>query len=330
MICTMSSDMRVGSISVRPGEKNTSFLRIGELPSSDVNLPLMIISGKTSSPTLCVTAGIHACEYSGMKAMMDLFNKIDPVRLRGTLLMVPVVNTIGFQAKTPYVCPVDNLNLNRLFPGNNYGSISQRIVYTLFNEIMLKADYFIDLHGGDVPEGHVDIVYYETTGNRDVDRVSVELAMHFAKDYAEDMDPPIPGSSMDTMARRGIPAIVAESGEYGRLEDAHVNFHVDGLMNVMRYLGMIEGMARKAEPTLLKGRTKVTVNRGGFFTMKTRVGDVLEKGGAIGTVTDLFGDVIEETTSPVNGIVVMSFPCPAVAPGDTVAVVSNVVTRHGD
>src|SRR3979409_572742 len=89
--------------------------------------PYIAIVGKVSGPTVLVTAGIHAAEYTGTLAAIRLGREIDPARVHGILLVIPLLNRPGFYERSVYVNPEDGDNLNRVFPGDASGKWGERV-----------------------------------------------------------------------------------------------------------------------------------------------------------------------------------------------------------
>src|SRR5207253_2077880 len=150
----------------------------------------------------------------------------------------------AFRNRTPFVCPVDNANPNRVFPGGPNGSYSEQMVHALINEFVVHADAYIDLHGGDIPEALVPFTICRG-GAEPVDVKSKELAMAFGLPYVLTVSKPVQPakgcSSYVAAVERGVPAILAEAGGVGQLQEDAVALLVDGVVRVMRYLGMIDG-----------------------------------------------------------------------------------------
>ena len=143
-------------------------------------MPLMIVNGINPGHTVSITAGMHSTEFAGIEAATRTYHQINPLTFNGKLLIVPVVNTVAFQRGTiPYINPLDNQNLYNIFPGDPYGSISYRMIYTLFTKVILRAQFYIDCHGGDLGE---DLPFYCNfaygTGNSHVDETSKLMARH--------------------------------------------------------------------------------------------------------------------------------------------------------
>ena len=93
-----------------------------------------------------MTGGVHGAEYAGILGAIRVFEQLDPSELKGTVVVIPVCSPVAFSRITRYVCPIDNLNLNRVFPGNKEGSFTQRLASVIFENVVSRAQYAIDLH----------------------------------------------------------------------------------------------------------------------------------------------------------------------------------------
>jgi hypothetical protein len=222
------------------------------------------------------------------------------------------------------------VNPNRVFPGDPNGTYSEQMTHALINEFVVHADAYIDLHGGDIPEALVPFVICRS-GADAVAKKSKEIAMAFGLPYVLTISKPVQPakgySSYAGAAEKGIPAILAEAGGVGQMQEDAVVLLVDGVINVMRHLGMIAGS--KSEIRISKSETNpkfkiqmqprtaaateeskvltkfewLYTKHAGMWYSKVVAGDVVKKGQEIGTVGDLFGDTLEKIISPVEGVV---------------------------
>lgn len=309
----MKRTLRIVDSFANPAEKIKGKFVVGSTPLVPVEVPFTIVNGIDDGPILAVGAGVHATEYPGIEATMRLSRMIDPKALSGAVVLVHTINTLGFQAKLPYLCPVDGLNVNRVFPGNPDGSMSYRLAYALFSQIISKANYYVDLHCGDIPEEHIDIVYYTQTGGK-TDQVSERMARCFSTSYIHKYS--TPGSSTTEASKIGIPAIISEAGELGRLDESAVNFHVEGVLNLMRTFDLLKEPPKPTSPKMLGERFIIRSNKGGFLHRKAKSGDMVAKDQALAEIVDVYGDSIETVRAPTSGVILMGFPSPAVNSGD--------------
>jgi hypothetical protein len=213
------------------------------------------------------------------------------------------------------------MNPNRVFPGDPRGSYSEQMTHACIKEFVVHADAYVDLHGGDIPEALVPFVICRA-GNEEVAEKSKEIAMAFGLPYVLTVSKPVQPakgqSSYAAAADKGIPAILAEAGGVGQMQEEAIELLVDGVVNVMRHLGMISDA--NFELRISKSKTNKTARSSvattvlttfewlytkstGVWYPKVAPGDAVREGEQIGTVGDLFGDTLEEIVSPVNGVV---------------------------
>ncbi len=146
--------------------------------------PYIAIVGKVSGPTVLITAGIHAAEYTGIEAAIRLGREIDPARVHGIVLVIPLLNRPGFYERSVYVNPEDGDNLNRLFPGRADGTWGERFAHRLLTEIVVRFDHAIDLHAGDLVEELTPFVIYRETGDSALDERITRMANAYGARWA--------------------------------------------------------------------------------------------------------------------------------------------------
>jgi hypothetical protein len=306
----------------------------GAALANDEPRPVISVAGAKPGPALFVNAGVHGGEYPAVEAVIRLGKTLDPKKISGTVILMPVLNLPAFRTRTPFVCPIDNVNPNRVFPGDPRGSYSEQMTHACINEFVVHADAYVDLHGGDIPEALVPFVICRA-GDDEVAKKSKAIAMAFGLPYVLTVSKPGQPSkghragagglsSYAAAADKGIPAILAEAGGAGQMQEEAVALLVDGVVNVMSHLGMFddanhEFQISKSE-TNSKSKPKKTARSAvattvwtkfewlytkstGVWYPKVAPGDAVRHGEQIGTVGDLFGDTLEEIVSPVNGVV---------------------------
>lgn len=128
--------------------------------SKSVQIPLTIIRGAKKGPTFTITAGIHGMEYPTIMSLVSFSREIDPKNLKGNLIIMPVVNMPSFYGRVPFKNPIDGLNLNRVFPGDKNGSITQVMAHFMTTTIFPVTDILLDMHGGDVGEDLIPFICY--------------------------------------------------------------------------------------------------------------------------------------------------------------------------
>jgi predicted deacylase len=298
----MSNDaLSVGTLSVARGEKRYG---ANEFPvdGQPYRLPMWLINGVADGPTLVVTAGVHAAEYASIAAALELGRSLDPSTVSGRVIVVPVVDVPAFSARSIYVCPLDGKNPNRVFPGNPHGSASEQIADWVFRNVISQANYYVDLHGGDLIEALVPFTIFFRSGDKGVDERSLEIAKIFGIHLLVCSE--TPGSTFCAASLAGIPSILAEAGGQGIWTVEDVECHTNGLSRLMRHLNMIPGGAPDSVPfTLLKRFLWLRSDHAGFWYPTVAVNDAVKTGQNLGCVKDYEGHLLQTALSPADGVV---------------------------
>lgn len=312
------SEFSVAGIRFRSGERTTTKLEVSHTIAGKIEIPLITVAGKNPGPKLCVVAGSHACEISSVEAAIRVTRMVKPEELNGLLISLPILNTPGLQTRSPYVCPLDGLNVNRVFPGTPDGSPSHRIAHKAFS-IIKDSNYVIDLHGGDTPEEHINIVYVPNEGEPRALEASRGMRDRFLAEYSEVHG--VAGSVSTEASRIGIPSLTVEGGELGRYDDKAIQWIVNGIMNVMKYLKMLPGESQSQSPEIFTERIWVRAPDTGILIRNVKAGEKVSRGQLLGRINNFYGDEVSKILSPTSGIVMMSFPWPAVNTGDGIWVI---------
>src|SRR5215472_3484674 len=293
--------LSVGTLSAPHGQKQygvNEFL----VQRQPYRLPMWLINGVGEGPTLVVTAGVHAAEYASIAAALELGRSLDPGSLSGRVIVVPIVDVPAFSARSIYVCPLDGKNPNRVFPGNPQGSASEQIADWLFRNVMSQANYYVDLHGGDLIEALVPFTIFFRSGDMRVDEASLAMAMVFGIPFLVCSE--TPGSTFCAASRAGIPSILTEAGGQGIWTAEDVFCHTNGLNRLMRHLKMTPGGAPDKAPfTLLERFLWLRSDYEGFWYPAVAVNDRVKAGQNLGFVKDYEGRVLQTANSPADGIV---------------------------
>jgi len=247
--------------------------------------PYLAISGVSSGPVVLVTAGIHAAEYTGIEAAIRLGRSLDPGKVRGTLVVIPLLNRPGFYERSVYVNPEDGDNLNRLFPGDPKGKWGERFAHRLLTEIVTKCDHAIDLHAGDLVEDLVPFVIYRETGDAALDARIKRMADAYGARWAVKSAPTgeRPGSLFAVASQSGVAAMLAESGGRGLLIEEDVVRHVRGVTNILRTIGTLEGEPEAvAPPRVVKTFDWLRSPVEGIFHCRVRVDQLVTQGDVVG------------------------------------------------
>jgi len=326
-----STKFTVGSASAAPGEKATGYIDVPAGVDAATRIPVAVIRGTKSGPVLALVSGAHGTEYTSIIALEKLIQKLDPARITGTVIIVPLVNNASFEQKVPHVNPVDGKSMNRFYPGKQDGTQTERALYQINRQVVEQCDYLIDLHGGDLDEDLRPYSYWSKTGDEKMDTVTHGMVLAFGLDHIiivtdRPRDPNAARYLESDATTRGKPAITAEAGFAGTVRPEDLDALMNGCMNVMRYLKMLPGTALAVEHPVWIGKVDtVTSEYGGTFYPLVRKGNYVEQGMKIGEVTDHFGQVQFEAHAPAAGVVLYICAVPSMVKGGTIANIGEVV-----
>jgi hypothetical protein len=306
--------LTVGTLAAKQGEKTfgvNEFMVQGQ----PHRLPMWLVNGTEEGPTLVVTGGVHAAEYASIAAALDLGRALDPHTLRGRAIVLPVMNVTGFGVRSIYLCPLDGKNLNRVFPGDAGGTASEQIADWIFGNLIKQADYYVDLHGGDLIEALVPFTIIFRSGVDSVDHSALDMAKVFGIHYLVRSE--TPGSVYASAARAGVPSILVESGGQGIWPPEDVARLTTGLDRLMRHLAMIPGAAPEPVPcALLDQFLWLRSEQDGFWYPAVAVDEAVKAGQNLGCVKDYEGKVLQTAISPADGKVLFLVTSLAINKGD--------------
>lgn len=295
----MSDIFIVGDMEVKQGEKIQGYLGV---KNSDVKMPITMINGSKIGKTVIITGGIHGGEYPGIETAIRMANKIDPKEVSGKIAIIHPVNVPAFESKMQYYGPEDGKNLNRMFPGKLLGTVTERIAYTITNELHKQADFYMDLHGGDIHEDLVPFVIYPTEVDEEVVRISKEASSLLGIEYV--VASVSKNGTFGSAAEIGVPGFLAEIGGRGLWSEEEVEKYIKGVENVLRYLNVLPGEVEKlGEVKYMPKMNGVVSNQTGCWYPSIKPGDHVTMGQKVGEMRDYFGKTLEEYFSTVDGIV---------------------------
>ena len=277
--------------------------------------PYIVIRGATDGPTVLVTGGVHAAEYTGIEAAIRLGRSLEASDVRGTILILPLLNRPGFYERSIYVNPEDNDNLNRLFPGKADGTWGQRFAHRLLTEIITRCDNAIDLHAGDLIEELTPFVIYRETGDTVLDARIAQMANAYGAPWAVKSAPTgeRPGSLFAVACLNGVASMLAESGGRGLVIEEDVARHVRGVTNILKTIGALGGEAERVPPTtILTSFDWLRAPVEGLFHPRVQIEQRVTKGEVVGGLVDLVGEPLAEVHAPSTGVVLFIVTSPAI------------------
>ena len=312
----MAEALNICGLAVERGAKLRTMLPV---PDTQIEIPITIINGAADGPTLLVTAGIHGGEYPGIAAAMELGGELEPEHLHGFLIMLHPVNIQGFWARREFIVPEDGKNLNRVFPGRADGTLSEKIAYLISSELFPLADFYVDLHSGDIHESLHPYVYYPGQPTEEVAQKARSVAKVLNVEYM--VRSMATGGAYNYAASTGLPSILIERGGAGLCLHEDIEEYKSDLRNILRKLKLLAEPVkpRRYIPRDMTDLIYLEAEQTGCWLHHIHSGDFVEEGQVLGRLTDLFGETITTYHAKQTGIVL--YVCPALAaPKGTVLV----------
>lgn len=259
--------------------------------------PVLVVNGAKPGPTLCLTGAVHGDELNGIEIVRRTVYDLDPEELAGRVIGIPIVNLPGFERASRYL--PDRRDLNRHFPGSRYGSLADRIAYSLFHKVIRHCDMLVDIHTGsqrrsNLPQLRANMNNPEVAAfTRGFDRMAV-----------------VHSSGTDGMLRTaavaaGITAVTLEAGESLRIQEHQIKAGVNSLNSLMEKQGMISRMFVWGEPEPIYYNSYwIRAEHGGILFSDVELGDRVRSGEVLGYVSDPITNARHPIQAPAHGRVI--------------------------
>jgi predicted deacylase len=311
----------LGELVAQPGSQVRGNCLVN-LGTSSVSLPMVITHGSTPGPVLAITAGIHGGEYVPMVAVRQFVRELDPALMRGTIVVSLQSSPVAFEQRMAFVNPLDGKNLNRSFPGDPQGGPTVRLAAWLWENLLARADYYVDCHCGDLPEALDPF----TGASPGPDGVLDERARAMADcfDVPRLIVDPLEGSTIRAAAMAGIPAVLIEVGGEGRWSQEEVDVQRNGLRRIAAQVGILpaEAGARPRLP-LFENAADVLSERAGLWYPEVTPGTLVAEGTRLGRLEDPLGEVVQEILAPAAGVLVFGLGSLAAVQGSLLAFIAR-------
>ena len=318
-------------VPIRRGEITKTRVPIGELADgTPVALPVATIGGTKDGPTLHIQAGIHGDELTGIEIARRVLAELRPDGLAGNVVVVPLANVPSHLTRTRGFLHEERwlIDINRIFPGNPKGLLTERIANVLFEEFIKSADLSIDLHSALDGCDIAPFVYVDpdddqngTLADRDKYATVFGTPYIYRKKRGTMFGTSDLSRSLTTQADLARKAtMIAEMGESRRVSQSVVPIGVRGVHNVLAAMGM---SGRNPEPTgpqrTFSEIHLVHADHGGGLRMSVDLRDEVKRGQTLAEIVDVFGQTVETLRAPVDGFVLRAMRLGSLATGAEVA-----------
>ncbi len=288
----------------------------------EMTLPLHEITGDRDGPTLGISAGIHGEEAVGVEIVYRFLTTVDLSGLAGRLLVLPVANPLSYAANSRFT-GIDGANLNRVFPGNPDGMLTEQLAHKMTEEVLKKIDFYVDLHaGGAYPT--VDYVYILN---------AEDLSRAFGSRLLYRPTEMLAGTSVSVTREWNVPSVVVELGGGDVEQAAYVDRGIRGLANVLRTLKMLPGDPLPPPPQIvLREIAVIRPHQGGLLLPEVmEMGGEVRSGQVLGRIMSPYSlEEMEVIRCPFDrGIVVLTQLTPnVVEPGIFGFMIGNLATAE--
>ncbi len=280
-----------------------------------ISIPIEVIHGKEEGPTLFISAAIHGDEINGVEIIKRLRRHSALRSIKGTLILVPIVNVFGYNAKSRYL--PDRRDLNRSFPGSVKGSLAGRMAYLFMKEVVSRCQYGIDLHTAAINRNNFPQLRADMGDEATEELVSSFGAPVVVHSRLRD------GSLREAARKEGVKILLFEGGEALRFDDKTIKMGVHGCLGVLEHVGMIRRRRKKAAEAnkrvfFAKGSSWIRAPKSGSYYSNKKLGEIISKGEAIAEITDPYGRVVDTVKALQEGVIVGLSSLPLVNQGDAI------------
>ncbi|UTV30299.1 succinylglutamate desuccinylase/aspartoacylase family protein [Photobacterium atrarenae] len=319
---TPRAPITFGDVEVAAGERKSIYLDVARLYThTSLDMVVEVIHSKRDGPVLLVSAAIHGDEINGVEICRQLLKHKALKRIRGTLVIVPVVNIFGFIHRSRYL--PDRRDMNRSFPGSAKGSVGGRFAYQFRTQILSQCTHVIDLHTGAVHRSNLP----QIRANMD-NPVAAQMSLSFGAPVVIDSKTR-DGSLRECADKQGVPVILYEAGEALRFDAASIKGGVRGILNVMRNLEMLPASpaSKKAfQPVIARASYWLRAEIDGICMFMAKLGQRVAVGDVLALISSPFSTDEYPVISRTAGIIIGRNNIPLVNEGDALFHIARFAT----
>lgn len=241
--------------------------------------PVLVVNGTNPGPALCLTAAIHGDELNGIEIVRRVMYDLDPKKLAGTVVGIPIVNVQGFQQGSRYLA--DRRDLNRYFPGDPAGSLAGRIAHSLFEQVISHCDMLVDIHTGSLKRTNLPQMRADMN-----DPAVAEFTRGF-DGMAIVHSSGGPGMLRSAAVAAGIVSVTMEAGESLRIQEDQIEAGVNSINSLMEKQKMLERFFVWGDPEPVYYDSHwLRADHGGILFSDVKLGARVVEGEVLGIVAD--------------------------------------------
>ncbi len=254
-------------------------------------IPLPVASIKNGSgPKVVLSAGVHGDEYEGQIILNQLIRQLESEQISGQIIILPMANFPAAQAGLR-TSPLDDLNLNRVFPGKAQGTPTEMIAHYMETVLMEEADYYIDIHSGGSSLEYLPVALYGESEWPDTQQRQQLVLDSLSLPYALDLSKDRAGWYTTSAAQRnGACAVTVELGGNGQVNSEHVVMFQESLRRVLSAVGCLNEKVAASEVetryVTSSPELRVYAYADGLFEPLVKLGDEVAMGDLLAYLHD--------------------------------------------
>lgn len=317
---TKSQGFEIAGHVIAPGTSKNIAIPISALASGmEANLNIRILHGSKPGPVFFISAAIHGDEIIGTAIIREIMPLLDPLELKGTLIIVPTVNVYGFMAQSRYL--PDRRDLNRSFPGSSKSSLAGQLANLFLKEVIERSDIGIDIHSAAEHRYNLPQIRYASGSEKLKDLAQIFGAPAMIE------SPLRPGSMREIAKQRDVDILLMETGEAKRFDRFSIQIGAAGILRIMVAMGMMPDTI--VEPSqIMPARSTDTrwlrAPRGGITKRLCKSGDFVSQDDILAVISDVFGEEPEAIIAPMDGLIIGHTTLPVVNQGDALFHIAQV------
>lgn len=254
---------------------------------------------------ISIVTGIHGDELEGQYVCFELARRIKEAKadLTGIVDIYPAMNPLGIDSITRGI-PAFDLDMNRLFPGNIDGNMTEYLAAEMINDVD-GSDAVIDIHASNIYLTEIPQVRINELHRDMLVPLAEKLNIDFI--WVHGANTVLESTFAHSLNSRKVPTLVVEMGVGMRITKNYGDQLVEGILNLMRELGIWKGETVAPRKSIISENLDDVVyfnaSHGGVFLPYVKHWETLKKGDVIGVLVDpLKGEIVDQVIAPVDGI----------------------------
>ncbi len=213
-----------------------------------IMIPISVIKNGPG-PTALLTGANHGDEYEGPVALQDLALRLNAADIQGRVIIVPAFNYPAFRAGTRN-SPIDDGNMNRVFPGNPRGTVTEKIADYFMRTLVPQADVIVDIHSGGKTLEFVPLAAAHVLEDKKQQAACVAAMEAFNAPHSTILLEIDNTGMYDTVVEeQGKVFVSTELGGGGTTRESTVRLAKKGVRNVLIHAGILNA-EMEMEPTI--------------------------------------------------------------------------------